>query len=51
MTYLQCGGKRSATPLWIAVQIENPQRRRRFALPAHSRVIYSAISRFDISMK
>jgi hypothetical protein len=33
---LECGGKRSATPLWISSP--NPKRRRRFALPAHSKV-------------
>jgi hypothetical protein len=31
---LECGGKRSATPLWIVI---DPKRRRRFALPAHSK--------------
>src|SRR6266581_3016178 len=49
-TLLECGGKRSATPLWIvrrfAFRLESvktasrrssePKRRRRFALPAHS---------------
>ena len=39
---LECGGKRSATPLWIVypknfVSRVNPKRRRRFALPAHSK--------------
>src|SRR6058998_3662896 len=30
---LDCGGKRSATPLWVRVR----KRRRRCALPAHSK--------------
>src|SRR5260221_545114 len=34
---LECGGKRSATPLWLHVA-NNPKRRRRFALPAHSKI-------------
>jgi len=34
-SFLECGGKRSATPLLIGYQ--EPKRRRRFALPAHSR--------------
>jgi hypothetical protein len=39
---LECGGKRSATPLWIGycnelVLKQYPKRRRRFALPAHSK--------------
>jgi phosphomethylpyrimidine synthase len=40
---LECGGKRSATPLWIELSFD-PKRRRRFALPAHSiwRIIMSA---------
>jgi hypothetical protein len=36
--FLECGGKPSATPLWISpepVLGPNPKRRRRFALPAH----------------
>ena len=40
---LECGGKRSATPLWLlgagagsGGQRVEPKRRRRFALPAHS---------------
>ena len=35
---LECGGKRSATPLWVRQErrVELPKRRRRFALPAHS---------------
>ena len=35
---LECGGKRSATPLWISAlkPPKDPKRRRRFALPAHS---------------
>jgi aspartyl-tRNA synthetase len=33
---LECGGKRSATPLSFQIQ-NNPKRRRRFALPAHSK--------------
>ena len=42
---LECGGKRSATPLWIKsssssgrLQCREPKRRRRFALPAHSKL-------------
>jgi hypothetical protein len=41
--YLECGGKRSATPLWVVSTRANPEppnnpkRRRRFALPAHSK--------------
>ena len=33
-----CGGKRSATPLWLRRQpeLDKPKRRRRCALPAHS---------------
>ena len=37
---LECGGKRSATPLWMFSDVEqqaHPKRRRRFALPAHSK--------------
>jgi hypothetical protein len=37
---MECGGKRSATPLstFIAeIQVGDPKRRRRFALPAHSK--------------
>ena len=34
----KCGGKRSATPLWLPRQpgLDKPKRRRRYALPAHS---------------
>ena len=38
--FLECGGKRSATPLWIFLEIcrvTRPKRRRRFALSAHSK--------------
>jgi hypothetical protein len=41
-TTLECGGKRSATPLWLGQRLAfpgvrgDPKRRRRFALPAHS---------------
>jgi hypothetical protein len=36
---LECGGKRSATPLWLARRgvPAQPKRRRRCALPAHSK--------------
>ncbi len=40
---LECGGKRSATPLWLGQRLAFPEvpatgrRRRRFALPAHSK--------------
>ena len=36
---LECGGERIATPLWIgyAPAPQEPKRRRRFALPAHSK--------------
>jgi hypothetical protein len=40
---LECGGKRSATPLWLGQRLAflevpgGPKRRRRFALPAHSK--------------
>ena len=38
---MECGGKRSATPLWMSVgsclRGLKPKRRRRFALPAHSK--------------
>ena len=53
---LECGGKRSATPLLLAVPGvgPKPKRRRRCALPAHSkrhRVVYpadpSVSGRFD----
>jgi hypothetical protein len=34
---VECGGKRSATPLWYwGTAPDEPKRRRRFALPAHS---------------
>ncbi len=35
---MECGGKRSATPLWLAASTgaDKPKRRRRCALPAHS---------------
>ncbi len=41
MIFLECGGKRSATPLWIVwiQMITEPKRRRRFALPAHSKTL------------
>ena len=38
--FLECGGKSCATPLWISIEISRvtyPKRRRRFALPAHSK--------------
>jgi len=38
---LECGGKRNATPLWMIPK--NPKRRRRFALPAHSKFFHSVI--------
>ena len=35
---MECGGKRSATPLWSQrAGLDQRKRRRRFALPAHSR--------------
>ena len=34
---MECGGKRSATPLWMRLMLD-PKRRRRFALPAHSKL-------------
>jgi hypothetical protein len=37
---LECGDKRSATPLWIRQEsnaLSDQKRRRRFALPAHSK--------------
>src|ERR1051326_4949955 len=35
--YMECGGKRSATPLWIQQDgTSQRKRRRRSALPAHS---------------
>jgi hypothetical protein len=34
---LECGGKRSATPLFLHFEY-NSKRRRRFALPAHSKL-------------
>src|SRR5213083_214095 len=36
---LECGGKRSATPLWLALRgvRAKSKRRRRCALPAHSK--------------
>jgi hypothetical protein len=39
MSILECGGKRSATPLLFKLFKFNrtPKRRRRFALPAHSK--------------
>jgi hypothetical protein len=35
---MECGGKRSATPLWLRDRKARPtpKRRRRYALPAHS---------------
>jgi hypothetical protein len=35
--FMECGGKRSATPLWMKIIQRDPKRRRRFALPAHSK--------------
>jgi hypothetical protein len=37
---LECGGKRSATPLWMVFEssVRHPKRRRRFALPAQSKL-------------
>jgi hypothetical protein len=36
--YMECGGKRSATPLWSQrAGLNQQKRRRRFALPAHSK--------------
>jgi hypothetical protein len=38
---LECGGKRSATPLWISDQLGRetyPKRRSRCTLPAHSKM-------------
>ena len=40
---LECGGKRSATPLFLAVQSE-PKHRRRCALPAHSKMWRSLVA-------
>jgi hypothetical protein len=41
---LECGGKRSATPLWIGlVKTGHPQRRRRFALPPHSKSLQEKV--------
>src|SRR6185369_5143328 len=40
--FLDCGGKRSATPLWLCVR----KRRRRCALPAHSKTSRK-FARFD----
>src|SRR5436190_20128588 len=39
LVYLECGGKRSATPLWLARRKVPAQskRRRRCALPAHAK--------------
>ena len=34
--HMECGGKRSATPLWHWRTAGEPKRRRRSALPAHS---------------
>jgi hypothetical protein len=40
--YVECGGKRSATPLWSQrAGLKQQERRRRFALPAHSIWWYS----------
>jgi len=47
---LERGGKRSATPLWIDDPIANlkdPKRRRRFALPAHSKIGRSKVPLVD----
>ncbi|PWU10771.1 MAG: hypothetical protein C5B50_24695 [Verrucomicrobia bacterium] len=39
--YMECGGKRSAAPLWLRLaRWREPKRRRRYALPAHSRWWY-----------
>src|SRR6266436_7964190 len=39
--YMECGGKRSATPLWShRAGLKQQKRRRRFALPAHSKWCY-----------
>jgi hypothetical protein len=36
--YMECGGKRSAIPLWNhPTGLNQEKRRRRFALPAHSK--------------
>src|SRR5205809_196710 len=37
LNLLECGGKRSATPLWIASALFQPKRRRRCAPSAHSK--------------
>jgi hypothetical protein len=38
---MECGGKRSATPLWNQqAELTQEKRRRRFAMPAHSKWCY-----------
>ncbi len=46
---LECGGKQSATPLWLcrSLQKPEPKRRRRCALPGHFRTCVLPVHGFD----
>ena len=57
---MECGGKRSATPLWIGTRVAefalvernlaNSKRRRRFALPAHSKSLECSIPSVSLGL-
>src|SRR5216110_58781 len=49
--YMECGGKRSATPLWsLRAGLNQQKRRRRFALSAHSKWCYAKIVGFGFQV-